>query len=283
MSSYEKFWPPLLPIISSRLEKSTSKSFLEAFAVNNCGARFIVFLLGDPHLLEGGQRGQDRSSDPYRVFTLGRSNDLDLHCGWSERRDFFLHSVSDTWVHGGATRQHCVSVQILTDVHIALHDGVVCGLVDASGFHSKEGGLEHGLGTSESLVTNGDNLSVGKFVALLQAGAGSGGAHFLLEVESNIAELFFDVPHDLTLGGGGEGVATLGQNLHEIVGQISAGQIETKDGMGKCVALIDGNGVCDTITAVHNNSCCTTRGVQRQHSLDSHVHSWSVESLKHDL
>ena len=251
--------------------------------MNNCGARFVVFLLGDPHLLEGGQRGQDRSSDPHRVFTLGGSNDLDLHCGWSEGSDFFLHSVSDSWVHGGATGQHCVGVQVLTDVHIALHNRVVSRLVDASRFHSKEGGLEHGLGTSESLVADGDNLSVRKLVALLQAGAGGGGTHFLLEVESDIAELFFDVTHDLTLGGGGEGVATLGQNLHEVIRQVPAGQVETKDGMGKSITLIDGNCVCYTITAVHNDSCGTTRGVQRQHSLDGDVHSWGVEGLEHDL
>ena len=93
--------------------------------MHNGGPRFIVLLLGDPHLLEGGQRGQDRSSDPYRVFTLRRSDDLDLHCGWSQSSDFFLHSVSDSWEHGGATGQHCVGVQVLTDVDIALHDRVV--------------------------------------------------------------------------------------------------------------------------------------------------------------
>jgi hypothetical protein len=28
---------------------------LKAFSVDNARARFIIFLLGDPHLLEGGQ------------------------------------------------------------------------------------------------------------------------------------------------------------------------------------------------------------------------------------
>ena len=266
-----------------RVEKSSREFFLETFSVNNRGARFVIFLFGDPHLLEGGQRGQDRSADPYRVFTLGRSNDLDLHCGWGEGCDFFLHSVGDSWIHCGATRQNCVGVQILTDVHITLHDRVVRCLVDACSFHSKEGGLEHGLGTSESLVTDGDDLSIGKLVALLQAGAGSGGAHFLLKVKSNIAQLLFDVTHDLTLGSGGEGVATLGQNLHEVVGQVSAGQVKTKDSMGKSITLVDGNCVCYTITAVHNDSSCSTRSVQRKHSLDSDIHGWGVKRLKHDL
>jgi len=32
---------------------------LEAFPVDDSGSRFIVLLLGDPHLLEGGEGGQD--------------------------------------------------------------------------------------------------------------------------------------------------------------------------------------------------------------------------------
>ena len=49
---------------------------LEAFAVDNGGASLVVLLLADPHLLEGGQGGQDGASDPHRVLTLRRSNDL---------------------------------------------------------------------------------------------------------------------------------------------------------------------------------------------------------------
>ena len=49
---------------------------LEAFAVDNGGARLVILLLADPHLLEGGQGGQDGASDPHRVLALGRSNDL---------------------------------------------------------------------------------------------------------------------------------------------------------------------------------------------------------------
>ena len=256
---------------------------LEAFAMNNGRTRFIVFFLRNPHLLEGGQRGQDGSSDPYRVFALRRSNDLDLHCGWSQSSDFFLHSVSNSREHGGATRQHCVGVQVLTDVHVALHDGIICGLVDTGRFHSKERGLEHGLGTPEAFVANGDDLSIGKLVTLFQAGVGSSSLHFLLEVESNIAKFFFDVTHDLTFGCGGEGVATLGQNLHEVICQVPAGQVKTKDGMGKSVTFVDGNCVTDAITAVKHNTSGTTRGVQRQHSLDCHVHGWRVESLEHNL
>lgn len=77
---------------------------LEALAVNDRRTALVVLLLGDPHLLEGGQRGQDGTTNPHRVFTLGRSNDLDLHRRGSKGRDFLLHTVGDTGVHCGTTR-----------------------------------------------------------------------------------------------------------------------------------------------------------------------------------
>ena len=111
---------------------------LEAFSVNNGWAALVVFLFGDPHLLEGGKRSQDGATDPYRVFPLWWGNDLDLNGGWGQGSDFLLHSVSNTRIHGGATRHDSVGIQVLTDVNIALHDGVVGGLMDTAGFHSQE-------------------------------------------------------------------------------------------------------------------------------------------------
>merc|ERR1711962_154006 len=101
---------------------------LEALAVNNGGATLVVLLLGDPHLLEGGQRGQNRATDPHGVLPLGGSDDFDLDGGGSQGGDLLLHSVGDTGVHGGATGHHGVGVEVLTDVDVALHDGVVGGL-----------------------------------------------------------------------------------------------------------------------------------------------------------
>ena len=121
-------------------------------------AGFVVLLLGDPHLLEGGQRGQDGSTDPDGVFALGGSDDLDLDGGRSQSGDFLLHTIGDTGVHGGSTGQDGVGVQILTDVNVALHDRVVDGFVDAARFHSQEGRLEQGFGATETFVTDGDDL-----------------------------------------------------------------------------------------------------------------------------
>ena len=106
--------------------------------MNNGGTRLVILLLGDPHLLEGGERGQDRPTDPDRVLPLRGSDDLDLHGGGSKSSQLLLHTVSDTREHGGSTRQDNVAIQVLTDIDITLHDGVVRGLVDTSSLHSEE-------------------------------------------------------------------------------------------------------------------------------------------------
>ena len=53
--------------------------------------------------------------------------------------------------------------------------------------------------------------------------------------------------------------------------------------MGKSVSLVDGHSVGDTITRVEHDTSGTSRGVQREHSLDGDVHCWGVEGLEHDL
>jgi len=140
---------------------------LEALAVNDGWTTFIILLFGDPHLLEGGERGQDRSTDPDRVFPLWGSNDLDLDGGRSQGSDLLLHTVSNTRVHGGTTRHNSVGIQVLPDVNITLHDRVVGSLMDTTGLHTKEGRLEQSLRAPEPLVTNGDDLTVRKFIRLL--------------------------------------------------------------------------------------------------------------------
>lgn len=155
--------------------------------------------------------------------------------------------------------------------------------MDAAGFHTQEGRLEEGFWATETFVADGDDLSVGKFIGLLKGGGGSGGGHFLLEVQGDIAELFLDVANDFTFSGGGERVATFGQDLHEVVGQVTASQVQTEDGMGEGITFIDGDGVGNTITRVQDDTGGTTGGVQGEHSLDGDVHGGGVEGLKHDL
>merc|ERR1712048_1344026 len=155
--------------------------------------------------------------------------------------------------------------------------------MDTAGFHSKEGRLEESLRAPESLVADGDDLAVGKLIGLLEGGGGSGSGHLLFEVKGNIAELLLDVTDDLTLSGGGERVATLGEDLHEIVGEFTSGKVKTDDGVGEGITFIDGDTVGDTISRVHDDTGGTSGSIEGEDSLDGNIHSGHVEGLEHDL
>lgn len=49
--------------------------------MNDPWSRFVVFLLGDPEVLEGRKGSEDGTTDPNRVFALGGCDDLDLYGG----------------------------------------------------------------------------------------------------------------------------------------------------------------------------------------------------------
>ena len=133
---------------------------LEALAVDDGRSGLVVLLFRDPHLLECGEGGQDGTTDPDRVFALRWCDDLDLHRRWCQGSDLLLHTIGDARVHGGASRQDRVGIEILTDVNVALHDRIVSGFVDTARFHTQETGLEHGFGAAETLVADGDHLAV---------------------------------------------------------------------------------------------------------------------------
>lgn len=176
-----------------------------------------------------------------------------------------------------------VAIEILPDVDIALHDGVESGDVDTARFETKDGRLEESLRGTETLVADGDDLTVGKLVGLLKGRALGSGLDLLLEVESDVAELLLDVTNDFALGGGGEGVTTLSENLHEVVGKITASHVNTGNGVGKGETLVDGDDVSDTVTGVEDDTGGTTGGVKRKDGLDGDVEGGGVESLENDL
>merc|ERR1712119_187664 len=118
--------------------------------------------------------------------------------------------------------------------------------MDSTGFHSKEGRLEESLRAAETLIANGDDLAVRKFIRLLEGGGGSSSGHFLFKVKSNIAELLPDVTDNLTLSSGGEGVATFSEDLHQVVGELTSSKIKTDNGMGKSITFIDRDSMGDT-------------------------------------
>mmetsp|Transcript_32752 Transcript_32752/g.82596 ORF Transcript_32752/g.82596 Transcript_32752/m.82596 type:complete len:425 (-) Transcript_32752:238-1512(-) len=260
-----------------------TQTHLEALPVDDRGSRLVILLLGDPHLLERRERRQDGATDPDRVLALGGSNDLDLHGRGGQRSDLLLHAVSDAAEHGGPAGEHDVAVKVLTDIDIALHDRVVRRLVDPRRLQADERGLEQHLGAAEALVADGDDLTIGKLIRLLDGGGLGGSLHLLLEVEGDIAELLLDVTHNLTLSSRRERVAALREDLHHVVGEIATGEIQTEDSVGQSVTLVDGHRVGNTVARVENDTGGAARGVQREHGLDGDVHGRGVEGLEHDL
>lgn len=53
----------------------------------------------------------------------------------------------------------------------------------------------------------------------------------MLKVQCHVAQFLLDVTHDLALGGGREGVASFGEDLHQVVRKVATGQIQAQDGV----------------------------------------------------
>ena len=82
-----------------------------------------------------------------------------------------------------------VGVQILPDVNSALHDGVVASLVGTGRIHLEKWRLEESLWTPESIVSNGEDLSVEEFVGLLERYGVGNDLHLPLEVYGDYKRL----------------------------------------------------------------------------------------------
>lgn len=64
---------------------------------------------------------------------------------------------------------------------------------------TNEGRLEESLWTTETLISYGDDLTIRQLVGLFQRRGGSSSGHFILKVQSDVAQLLLDVTNDLTL------------------------------------------------------------------------------------
>merc|ERR1712018_255794 len=83
---------------------------------------------------------------------------------------------------------------------------------------------------------------------------------------------FLDVTNNFTLSCSGERVASLGEDFHEVVGELTSSQVQTEDGVWESITFIDGDGVGYTITRVHDNTCGTSRSIEGKDGLDGNIH-----------
>ena len=219
---------------------------------------------------------QDRSSNPYRVLSLGRSNHLDLHRGWSQRRQLLRHALNnllETWscrltarhwrtTHCGCKRRRSVE--------------------DSTGFNANETGWKNTRET-ETFGADSDDVSVWEHVCRILVGTFCGRIEPCVVDKRNVAKFLSDITTDLTLCGGRDRVPAISEDLHQIIWKISASQIPMKDDVRQSVTFENGHCVRHTVTKIHHKARLPSRNVQRQDSLGRHVHGGHVENHKHDL
>jgi len=228
--------------------------------------------------------GQDGSTDPHGVFPLAWGVDLDLHLGWGEVDHLLLESLGDSSVHSSTTGHDHVLVEVFSDIDVALHDGLEGELVDWWDFTTNGAEwVKESLWASELLVTDGDDVAIWELILLLFGGGVLELLHLFLVVEGDVAKLLLDVSDDLEFGRGGEGWSALSEDLGEISGEISSGEVVSLDGVWQRVTLVDWDGVSNTITGVDDATGDSTGGVEGEDGLDGDVELGNVEVLEEDL
>merc|ERR1719331_1011272 len=100
--------------------------------------------------------------------------------------------------------------------------------MNAAGLLTNEAWLEQHLWAAEALAANSDDIAIGKLVSFLLVGTFAGRLHFCVEVQSNVAEL---------------------------LREITASEVKTKDGMWQSIPFINWYSVGDTVARVHYNTC----------------------------
>merc|ERR1712205_76427 len=274
---HNSLWYMALHLRVAHLVHNAGSNLLVA---NNGGGGVGVGLAADPHASEGGQGREDRSSDPDRDHALGGSNDLDLGGLWHKLPELGLETLGHVGEHGGTTGHDNVAEEVLADVEVTVVDSLAGELVQTHHLLTVEGRLEHQLRATDHLVVHSDNLAVGHLELLLLAGEV---VDLLGEVLGHVAKVLLDLLGGLALGGGGEHNLGLLEDLADVVGKVATSKVDTLDGVGHGVTLVDGHGVGHTVTTVNDDTSGAARGVQGEHGLDVDVVAADSEGLKHDL
>merc|ERR1719460_3487678 len=122
IGSHQQWLPSDMAKLVKSMKKLTLGRHSEAFPVHDCGTGLVILTLGDPHLLECAEGGEDGAADPHRVLSLRGGHHLDLHCGWCQSCKLLSHALANANKHCGATREHNIAVEIFSDIHITFHD-----------------------------------------------------------------------------------------------------------------------------------------------------------------
>jgi len=98
--------------------------------------RLLIFGLGDTHWVESRQGAKDGSSNPCKLFSLGRGPYSYLCVAGSKRSDFLVKSFRESREHSSASTQYNMAVKIFSDVFLAIHNRPVGQFVHSGHFLS---------------------------------------------------------------------------------------------------------------------------------------------------
>jgi len=254
-----------------------------ALSVNNCSTVLLVIGSSDPGGGEGGEGGESGTTSPHGELSVWLGNNLDLGTSGGLGGNFSLKSLGKVFVHGGTTGKNKVSKKGLSDIDIGLVDGVHGELVEGLAALTIERRLEEELGAAHTdLSLDGDDALIGESVGHILGGGALSSSFLFLEVLSDVASLLLDVLDDFELGGGGEVVAVVEEELLAPVGEHATGDVHLGDGVGDGETFEDGHSVGNTITGVNNETSGSTVGVEGEDSLDLDVGVGHAEGLEHD-
>jgi hypothetical protein len=250
--------------------------------VDDGGTVFLVILSSNPGGWEGAKGSKSWSTLPDGEFAIGWSDNTDLSTSGSKFGDFLLETISETFVHGGTTREDNVLAKILSDINIGGLDWSIWESVKWLATLTVELWLEEKLGALHADASrDSDHTLVGHGVVLVVLWAGLGGGKFSFIVLSDETELLLDIFDDFELGTGGEVMSLALEELLHPVSEDTTGDLHLFDGVGDWETLEDGDSVGDTITSIANETSCSTGGVKGHDGLEGNVHVLDLEGLEH--
>lgn len=154
---------------------------------------------------------------------------------------------------------------------------------DTGLFDIDEVRLEKTLGSFETFRADTDDTAVGEGVGFDEHGGVFAELLVKGEIVRDVAELLLDSTDGFEIGGSVQGVTAAGEEGNQVACDVSSGDIESSGKVVEDGALIDGDDVGDTITAVYDDTRGKTLGVEGKHGLDGDIDAAKVVAFEHDL
>jgi len=138
-----------------------------------------------------------------------------------------LDTTGKTGVHGCSSGKDDVLVKGGTEINVSGLDGVEELLGETGKLNSDSAGLKEGLGRLKTLSSDLDDTTVGELVGLHEDGGVGGKTLLKAEIASDVAELLLDLTDGLEISGAVKVVSAKLEELDEVLGDITTGDVET--------------------------------------------------------